>query len=70
MATQADVRRIALAQPGAEPAPTGFAFSVTNNGKAKGFGGLALHGAAGRKGREQEIGGNSQALEEAFIVVR
>lgn len=37
MATQADVRRIALQQPGAEQAPTGFAFSVMNKGKAKGF---------------------------------
>jgi len=37
MATQADVRRIALAQPGTEQAPTGFAFSVMDNGKAKGF---------------------------------
>lgn len=37
MATQADVQRIALAQPGTEQAPTGFAFSVMNKGKAKGF---------------------------------
>lgn len=37
MATQADVRRIALAQPDTEQASTGFAFSVMNKGKAKGF---------------------------------
>jgi hypothetical protein len=37
MATQADVRRIALAQPETTQAPTGFAFSVLNRGKAKGF---------------------------------
>jgi len=37
MATQADVQRIALAQPGTKQAPTGFAFSVMNKGKAKGF---------------------------------
>jgi hypothetical protein len=37
MATQADVRRIALKQPETEQAPTGFAFSVMNKGKAKGF---------------------------------
>jgi hypothetical protein len=37
MATQADVRRIALALPGAEESKTDFAFSVLNKGKAKGF---------------------------------
>jgi hypothetical protein len=37
MATQADVRRIALALPGAEESRTDFAFSVLNKGKAKGF---------------------------------
>ena len=37
MATQADVRRIALALPGAEEAPDRFAFSVVNKGKLKGF---------------------------------
>lgn len=37
MATQTDVRRIALAQPETEQASTGFAFSVMNKGKAKGF---------------------------------
>ncbi|HEY4304869.1 MAG TPA: hypothetical protein VGM82_10405 [Gemmatimonadaceae bacterium] len=37
MATQADVRRIARRQPGTEEARTGFAFSVMNKGKAKGF---------------------------------
>jgi hypothetical protein len=37
MATRADVRRIALSLPGAEEAQDHFAFSVTNNGKSKGF---------------------------------
>jgi hypothetical protein len=37
MATQADVRRIALSLPGAEEAPDHFAFSVRNKGKPKGF---------------------------------
>jgi hypothetical protein len=35
MATQADVRRIALALPGAEELPDRFAFGVSNKGKAK-----------------------------------
>jgi hypothetical protein len=37
MATQDDVRRIALSLPSVEEAPTGFAFSVPNKGKLKGF---------------------------------
>jgi hypothetical protein len=37
MATQADVRRIAMALPAVEEAHDKFAFSVTNKGKAKGF---------------------------------
>src|SRR5215813_7100694 len=37
MATQADVRRIALSLPGAQEAPDRFAFSVPNKGKMKGF---------------------------------
>ena len=37
MATQADVRRIALSLPGAEEAPKHFAFEVRNQGKLKGF---------------------------------
>jgi hypothetical protein len=37
MATQADVRRIALSFPEVEEAPGHFAFSVLNKGKAKGF---------------------------------
>jgi hypothetical protein len=37
MATQADVRRIALKLPAVEEAVTGFAFSVPNKGKLKGF---------------------------------
>ena len=37
MATQADVRRIALSLSGAEESDVGFAFSVRNKGKLKGF---------------------------------
>jgi len=37
MATQADVRRIALALPGAEEVPGRFAFAVRHKGKLKGF---------------------------------
>ena len=37
MATQADVRRIALSLPDTEEGTDRFAFSVLNKGKAKGF---------------------------------
>ena len=37
MASQADVRRIALSLPGTEEEPNRFAFSVRNKGKLKGF---------------------------------
>lgn len=37
MATQADVRRIALALPGTREEKGRFAFTVENKGKAKGF---------------------------------
>jgi hypothetical protein len=37
MATQANVRRIAMALPGVEESNERFAFSVTNKGKSKGF---------------------------------
>jgi hypothetical protein len=37
MAHQGDVRRIALALPGVREAQDGFAFSVENKGKQKGF---------------------------------
>lgn len=37
MATQADVRRIALSLPETEESPNHFAFSVRNKGKLKGF---------------------------------
>jgi hypothetical protein len=37
MASQADVRRIALSLPETEEAPNHFAFSVRNKGKPKGF---------------------------------
>jgi len=37
VATQADVRRIALSLPETEEAPNHFAFSVRNKGKLKGF---------------------------------
>lgn len=37
MATQADVRRIALSLPETEESPNHFAFSVRNKGRLKGF---------------------------------
>jgi hypothetical protein len=37
MATQADVKRIALSLPGAEQEPGWFAFGVRTKGKLKGF---------------------------------
>src|SRR5438552_15735591 len=37
VATQADVRRLALSLPDTEEAPNHFAFSVRNRGKLKGF---------------------------------
>ena len=37
MATQADVRRVALSLPAVEEASDRFAFSVLNKGKLKGF---------------------------------
>ena len=37
MATQTDVRRLALSLPATEEAPNHFAFSVRNKGKLKGF---------------------------------
>lgn len=37
MATQADVRRIAMSLPGTEEAPNHFAFEVRSKGKLKGF---------------------------------
>jgi hypothetical protein len=37
MATQSDVRRVALSLPGAEPVPGRFAFGVPRRGKLKAF---------------------------------
>lgn len=51
MATQADVRRIALSMPGAEEAADHFAFSVQNKGKAKGFAWVWLERAAPKQPR-------------------
>ncbi len=45
MASQADVRRIALSLPGTEEAPGHFAFSVRNHGKPKGLRGSSPSGA-------------------------
>ena len=51
MATQADVRRIALSLPGAEEAPDRFAFSVLNKGKPKGFVWVWMERVVPRKAR-------------------
>jgi GNAT superfamily N-acetyltransferase len=51
MASQADVRRIALSLPGTEEAPNHFAFSVRNKGKLKGFVWAWMERVAPRKAR-------------------
>jgi hypothetical protein len=51
MATQADVRRIALSLPETEEAPDRFAFSVRNKGKPKGFVWVWLERVAPKKAR-------------------
>ncbi|MEP6647433.1 MAG: hypothetical protein ABJC12_10085 [Saprospiraceae bacterium] len=51
MASQADVRRIALSLPGAEEAPDHFAFSVRNKGKLKGFVWVWMERVAPKKAR-------------------
>ena len=51
MATQADVRRIALSLPETEEAPDRFAFSVRNKGKLKGFVWVWLERIAPKKAR-------------------
>ena len=51
MATQADVRRIALSLPETEEAPNHFAFSVRNKGKPKGFAWVWLERVEPKKAR-------------------
>lgn len=51
MATQADVRRIALSLPGTEEGASSFAFSVRNKGKLKGFVWVWLERVAPKKPR-------------------
>ena len=51
MASQADVRRIALLLPETEEAPNHFAFSVRNKGKPKGFVWVWLERVAPKKAR-------------------
>jgi hypothetical protein len=51
MASQADVRRIALSLPATEEAPNHFAFSVRNKGKLKGFVWVWMERVAPRKAR-------------------
>lgn len=51
MATQADVRRIALSLPATEEEPGRFAFSVRNKGKLKGFVWVWLERLAPKKAR-------------------
>lgn len=51
MATQADVRRIALSLPEVEEAPNHFAFAVRNKGKLKGFAWVWLERIAPKKAR-------------------
>jgi hypothetical protein len=51
MATQADVRRIALSFPGTEEGKDHFAFSVRNRGKLKGFAWVWMERVTPRKPR-------------------
>ena len=51
MASQADVRRIALSLPETEEAPNHFAFSVRNKGKLKGFVWVWMERVAPKKAR-------------------
>jgi len=51
MATQADVRRIALSLPGSVEATKGFAFSVPHKGKLRGFVWVWLERIAPKKPR-------------------
>lgn len=51
MATQADVRRIALSFPGTEEAKDRFAFSVLNKGKLRGFAWVWMERADPKKPR-------------------
>jgi len=51
VASQADVRRIALSLPATEEAPNHFAFSVRNQGKLKGFLWVWMERVAPRKAR-------------------
>jgi hypothetical protein len=51
VATQADVRRIALALPGAVEDPDRFAFSVPHKGKLKGFAWVWLERPAPKQAR-------------------
>ena len=54
MATQADVRRIALSLPATEEAPDRFAFAVRNKGKLKGFVWVWMERVAPKKPRVPE----------------
>jgi hypothetical protein len=51
MASQADVRRIALSLPGTEEVPGRFAFSVRHKGKLKGFAWVWMERVAPKKAR-------------------
>jgi hypothetical protein len=51
MASQADVRRIALSLPATEEAPNHFTFSVRNKGKLKGFVWVWMERVAPKKAR-------------------
>jgi len=56
MATQADVRRIALSLPGAEEGKDRFVFFVRDKGKPKGFAWVWLERHEGQKARVPNSG--------------
>jgi hypothetical protein len=65
MASQADVRRIALSLPATEEAPNHFAFSVRNRGKLKGFVWVWMERVAPKKARVPQA--NVIALRVAHL---
>ena len=72
MATQTDVRRIALSLPATEQAPGRFAFAVRNKGKLKGFVWVWMERVAPKKPRVPEpkvIAVRTASLEDKELML-
>jgi hypothetical protein len=72
MATQADVRRIALSLPATEEAPDRFAFAVRNKDKLKGFVWVWMERVAPKKPRVPEprvIAVRTASLEDKELML-